>query len=113
LGRRGPSPTTACGAHYHHRRASAGGAPAPRRPAARTTTRSYLVERVDDGTFGQDLRQQGRCRDGPGPRRIQDVEGHTAPADGAEYLADGRVPIGPVGLERHHALPRERVGDGR
>src|SRR5215813_6885248 len=56
LGRRGPSPATACGAHYHHRRASAGGAPAPRRPAARTTTRSYLVERVDDGTFGQDLR---------------------------------------------------------
>src|SRR2546426_11410592 len=37
LGRRGPSPATACGSHYHHRLASAGGAPAPRRPAARTT----------------------------------------------------------------------------
>src|SRR5437899_2453315 len=39
LGRRGPSPATACGSHDHiHRLASAGGAPAPRRPAARTTT---------------------------------------------------------------------------
>src|SRR5207245_785893 len=38
LGRRGPSPATACGSHDHiHRLASAGGAPAPRRPAARTT----------------------------------------------------------------------------
>src|SRR5262249_12659905 len=35
LGRRGPSPATACSAHYIERRASAGGAPA-RRPAART-----------------------------------------------------------------------------
>src|SRR5439155_22318838 len=34
-----------------------GGVPAPRRPAARTTgfRRSYLVDRVDDRTFGQDL----------------------------------------------------------
>src|SRR5207302_2767940 len=61
LGRRGPSPATACGAHYRfrgaprpagpqprdglwralqvQRRASAGGASAPRRPAARTTGR--------------------------------------------------------------------------
>src|SRR3989449_2232639 len=39
LGRRGPSPATACGSHDQiHRLASAGGAPAPRRPAARTTT---------------------------------------------------------------------------
>src|SRR5881628_1050339 len=37
LGQRVPSPATACGAHYFYSRASAGGSPAPRRPAARTT----------------------------------------------------------------------------
>src|SRR5882724_671085 len=38
LGRRGPSPATPCGSHYLIRLASGGGAPAPRRPAARTTS---------------------------------------------------------------------------
>src|SRR5262245_49398098 len=38
LGRRGPSPATACRAHIIWRRASAGGAPAPRRPVARTSS---------------------------------------------------------------------------
>src|SRR2546425_4709460 len=37
LGRRGPSPATACGSPIFISLASAGGAPAPRRPAARTT----------------------------------------------------------------------------
>src|SRR3990167_8179865 len=38
LGRRGPSPATACGSHGSHLSlASDGGAPAPRPPAARTT----------------------------------------------------------------------------
>src|SRR2546426_11244640 len=37
LERRGPSPPTPCGSHYGHRLASNGGAPAPGRPAARTT----------------------------------------------------------------------------
>src|SRR6266498_5204719 len=37
LGRRGPSPATSCGSHYSLMLASDGGAPAPRRPAARTT----------------------------------------------------------------------------
>src|SRR5215471_6157694 len=37
LGRRGPSPATPCGSHDRIRLASGGGAPAPRRPAARTT----------------------------------------------------------------------------
>src|SRR5205823_10370750 len=39
LGRRGPSPATSSGSHYQdYRLASDGGAPAPRRPPARTTT---------------------------------------------------------------------------
>src|SRR5882724_2979686 len=38
LGRRGPSPATPCGSLYLIRLASGGGAPAPRRPAARTTS---------------------------------------------------------------------------
>src|SRR5262249_13369785 len=33
----GPSPATSCGSHYVERLASDGGAPAPRRPVARTT----------------------------------------------------------------------------
>src|SRR6267142_676873 len=37
LGRRGPSPATACGSPNWKSLASAGGAPAPRRPAARPT----------------------------------------------------------------------------
>src|SRR5439155_3595992 len=38
LGRRGPSPATSSGSHYQdYRLASDGGAPAPRRPPARTT----------------------------------------------------------------------------
>src|SRR5438874_7294645 len=37
LRRRGPSPATSCGSHDLLRLASDGGAPAPRRPAARTT----------------------------------------------------------------------------
>src|SRR3989442_2521163 len=42
LGRRGPSPATACGSHDHiHRLASARGAPAPRRPPAPTTTSTH------------------------------------------------------------------------
>src|SRR5439155_295600 len=48
LGRRGPSPATACGSHDHiHRLASAGGAPAPRRPAARTATHQNFSHLTD------------------------------------------------------------------
>src|SRR5262249_32127741 len=60
-GRRSPGPATACGAHDHiQKRPSAGGAPAPRRPAARTTT-----SRAAPAISAVDARAS--CS-GPGPR---------------------------------------------
>src|SRR2546422_250427 len=48
LGPRGPSPATACGSHGHiHRLASARGAPAPRRPAARKATHQNFSHLTD------------------------------------------------------------------
>src|SRR5262245_40490711 len=46
LGRRGPSPATACSAHIIWQRASAGGAPAPRRPVARTSIYPLYVRKA-------------------------------------------------------------------
>src|SRR5207245_11389911 len=74
--------------------------------------RSYLVDRVDDRTFGQDLWEQGRRSDRRSGR-IQRIKRHAVPPDRAEHLSDYRIPGGPVAFERDDALLREHLGNGR
>src|SRR2546427_783495 len=102
LGRRGPSPATACGSHDHiHRLASAGGAPAPRRPAARTTTSTDSPRpagpRPRDGLRLARPHPQTRLgRRGPGPATACGSHCHSPeflPLDGlsVEALCDEDV----------------------
>src|SRR5439155_1335920 len=108
------SPATACGSFVVHRLASAGGAPAPRRPAARTTTRggagmkAAVLYKANTPLEVVDVEQQGPQA---GEARVRVMATGVCHSDWHIINGDWTLPL-PMVLGHEAAGVVEEVGPG-